>query len=217
MAKNTKNAKKTKSNNKNYKSSSKSTTTKKVDNVNNDKNKIINDTSTEKTPGMKILIFLGVVISCAVILYLMNYFFVQKSYIKINISTDKRMDYISVNNVEKAIVTQKYVSDLNYTMRYDVDTFKVIKYKNQDIFKYLKAEKILVSVEEGNKPQGCSVTYKENYTSCEVNVDARTKIYYFTKNNLTFKVTVKTPENNNYNEDLKQRINFMLDSFTIEK
>ncbi len=174
-----------------------------------------NNEEIEKTFGMKLLTFLGVVVSLATCVYLMNYFFVQKSYIKINISTDKKVDTIQVNGENTSIVTQKYVSDLGYTMRYDISTFKVFKYKNQDMFKYLEAEKIIVIVEKGTVPTNCTTPGEEVYNSCMITKDDYTKEYYITENDKTFKITVKTPGSNNYQEKIKARINYMLNSFEI--
>ncbi len=197
---------------------------KNIDYKNNKKSNIKNNVSSsksneniEKTFGMKILVFLGVIISLGICLYLMNYFFVEKSYLKINISTDKRVDYIKVNGKEESILTQKYVSDLNYSMRYDIDKFKVYKYKKQDIFKYLNAEKILVIVEKSTLPKNCVNKGTELYNSCVVTVDDFSKEYYISKNNETYKLTVKTPGPSDYKDEIKERINFMLSTFETTK
>ena len=184
---------------------------------NNSKPEIKKNDEIEKTFGMKVLVFLGVVISCGICIYLMNYFFVEKSYIKINISTDKKVDTIKINNQSKAILTQKYVSDLNYSMRYDIDNFKVFKYKKQDIFKFLNAEKILVIVEKGTTPKNCSTSDNEVYNSCMVTLDEYTKIYYVKENNNnTYKITVKTPNTSSNDRNIKSRIEYMLQSFEMK-
>ena len=182
-----------------------------MDNTHKENNEI------EKTFGMKVLTFLGVVVSLATCLYLMNYFFVKKSYIKINISTDKRVDNIKISDETTSIITQKYVSDLGYNMRYDISTFKVFKYKSQDMFKYLDAEKILIIVEKGIIPSNCSTPGDEIYNSCMIIKDDFTKEYYITENGKTFKITVKTPGANDYKEEIKARINYILNSFEITK
>lgn len=182
---------------------------------NKSKNSKSNSDEIEKTFGMKVLIFLGVVVSLLICIYLMNYFFVKKSYLKINISTDKKVETIKIAGTNTTILTQKYVSDLGYSMRYDIDTFKVFKYKNQDMFKYINAEKILVIVEKGAAPQNCNRTNEELFNSCVVKIDNYTNEYYITSNNKTYKVTVKTPGSPNYTEDIKSRINYMLNSFEI--
>lgn len=169
----------------------------------------------EKTFEMKVLIFLGVVISCVICIYLMNYFFVQKSYLKINISTDKRVDTINVSGNDETILTQKYVSDLSYNMRYDIDTFKVVKYKKQDMFKYNKAEKILVIVEKSTIPSNCITAGDEVHNSCVITVDDYTKLYYVKEQGLTYKITVKTPDSSHYDDKIKSRINFMLSTFEV--
>ncbi len=190
---------------------------KKASNNKSNSKKVEPNSEIEKTFGMKVLVFFGVIISCAICIYLMNYFFVKKSYIKINISTDKKVDYIKINGSDQAIITQKFVSDLNYSMRYDVDTFKVVKYRNQDMYKYVDAEKIFVIVEKGVTPAQCSTPGEEIYNSCMITLDDFSTEYYVTKNKRTYKITVKTPGKNNYKEEIKSRINYMLNSFEPTK
>lgn len=147
----------------------------------------------------------------------MKYFFVDKNYIKINMSTDKKLEYITINNEEELISTQKYVSDLNYTMRYDIDHFSIMKYRGQDIYKYINAEKILVIVEKSILPSQCSISANSYYDSCIVKIDNYTKEYYISGNNITYKITVKTPNINEYEQNVNSRINYMLKSFKIVK
>ncbi len=171
---------------------------------------------TRNTIIMKILIFLGVVILCGIIIYLMNYFFVQKSYIKINMSTDKKLEYIMLNGKEELITTQKYVSDLSYSMRYDVDNFKVFKYKSQDIYKYLTDEKILIIVEETMLPTTCSAGSLEmGYNNCYVKIDNYTEEHFVSSNGKTYRLTVKTPNNTLLDKNIEDRINYMLNSFEM--
>lgn len=171
---------------------------------------------TRNTIIMKILIFLGVVILCGIIIYLMNYFFVQKSYIKINMSTDKKLEYVMLNGKEELITTQKYVSDLSYSMRYDVDNFKVFKYKSQDIYKYLTDEKILIIVEETMLPTTCSAGSLEmGYNNCYVKIDNYTEEHFVSSNGKTYRLTVKTPNNTLLDKNIEDRINYMLNSFEM--
>lgn len=164
---------------------------------------------------MKILVFLGVVILCGVIIYLMNYFFVEKSYIKINISTDKKLNYITLAGKEQLITTQKYVSDLEYSMRYDVDNFTVFKYKNQDIYKLLNDEKNLIVIEKSLLPDSCtSGVLDMEYNNCYVKVDSYTEEHYISTNGKTYKITVKN-SNNLKTSDIKERMNYMLNSFEM--
>lgn len=174
-----------------------------------------NNKIEKKSILAKILVVAGVVILTAIILYLMKYFFVDKNYIKINMSTDKKLEYITINNKEELVSTQKYVSDLNYTMRYDIDRFSIMKYRGQDIFKYKDAEKILVIVEKSILPSQCSSTNDSYYDNCIVKLDNYTKEYYISKNNSTYKITVKTPNISEYEQNVNARINYMLKSFNI--
>lgn len=166
--------------------------------------------------AQKALIVLGVIVLCLIIIYLMNYFFVQKNDIKINMSTDKKVEYITINNKDELITTQKYVSDLNYTMRYDINNFSMFKYRNQDIFKYKSAEKILVIVEKSTFPKSCSsITTSSDYDNCLVKVDNYTKEYYIKENDKTYKITVKTPNINEFEQNINVRINYMIKSFDV--
>ncbi len=164
-----------------------------------------------------LLIIAGVVVLCTTLIYLMKYFFIDKSYIKINMSTDKKLEYITINNKEELISTQKYVSDLNYTMRYDIDNFKVLKYRGQDIYKYKNAPRILVIVERTVLPENCMNTSNSYYDSCIVEVDDYTEEYYISDNNKTYKITVKTPNLNDFEQNINARIDYMLKSFSIVK
>lgn len=170
----------------------------------------------KNTVIMKILTFLGVVIFGFILIYLMYYFFVTKSDIKINMSTDKKLEYITIEGNEELIATQKYVSDLNYTMRYDINNFKVFKYKNQDIYKNLNDERVLVVVEKSNIPSNCVTTPAENeYNNCYIKVDDYTEEHYISTSAIIYKITIKTPGTVEYKEGVSTRINYMLNSFNI--
>lgn len=165
---------------------------------------------------MKVLVFLGVVIFCFILVYLMYYFFVEKSDIKINISTDKKLEYIMIAGAEELVSTQKYVSDLNYNMRYDINNFKVFKYKSQDIYKNLNDERILVVVEKSIMPTNCVSTPAENeYNNCYIKVDDYTEEHYISKSETVYKITIKTPGKAEYSDNTKTRVDYMLDSFEI--
>lgn len=165
---------------------------------------------------MKTLTFLGVVIFGFILIYLMYYFFVMKSDIKINMSTDKKLEYMTIEGNEELIATQKYVSDLNYTMRYDINNFKVFKYKTQDIYKNLNDERVLVVVEKSNIPANCVTTPAENeYNNCYIKVDDYTEEHYISTSAIVYKITIKTPGTTEYKEGVSTRINYMLDSFNI--
>lgn len=162
---------------------------------------------------MNILVFLGVILLSLTIIYLMNYFFVEKNYIKINMSTDKKVEYIKINGKDELMTTQKYVSDLGYKMRYDVNNFKIFKYKTQDIYRFITAEKVLVIIEPSLIPESCGTTTNSYYDSCFIKVDSYTKEYYLSENTKSFKITVKTPTINDTDQNIISRIEYMLNSF----
>ncbi len=184
---------------------------------NSQKNTNKKSTNTKKLSKneiiMKVLVVLGVIVLCVAIIYLMNYFFVEKNYIKINMSTDRKMEYINVGQEEVLITTQKYVSDLDYSMRYDTNAFKVFKYRNQDIFKYLDSEKVLVVVEKASLPEACSNGGSSAYSSCVITVDNYTEERYISTNGEVYKLTIKTPSSSEYKDDIKSRISYMLGTF----
>lgn len=185
-------------------------------NINKSKNEKNNNINVKNSIIMKILVFWGVVILCFILVYLMYHFFVKESDIKINMSTDKQIEYISVNNEEKMIITQKYVSDLFYSMRYDINEFRVFKYKEQDIYKNLNDERILLAVEKSTLPTSCTkITSSNEYNSCYVKVDDFTESYYVSSDDNTYMITIKTPGSIEYKEETKANINQMLKSFSI--
>ena len=164
---------------------------------------------------MKFLTFLGIVVFFIALVYLMNYFFVEKSYLQINMSTDKKLEYMTFNGKEELVPTQKYVSDLNYSMRYDVDKVTVFKYKKQDIFKFIDAEKILVVIEHSDFPSRCNVNDLENdQNNCTVRVNDYTLEYYIQSGQTVFKITIKTPNGAEEDETNQKRIDYMINSFT---
>lgn len=178
--------------------------------------KVLNEAIPTNSFVMKTLVFLGVAIFCFILIYLMYHFFVEKSDIKINMSTDKQMEYITIEGNEELIMTQKFVSDLFYSMRYDVNEFKVFKYKEQDIYKNLNDERILVVVEKSLLPTNCTkVTSQNEYNSCYIKIDNYTEYYYISSQEKVYKLTIKTPGVSEYNEGIKTRINQMLKTFTI--
>lgn len=165
---------------------------------------------------MKFLVFLGVLIFFFILVYLMYYFFVAKSDIQTNMSTDKKLEYVMIEGVEELVTTQKYVSDLNYSMRYDTNYFKVFKYKHQDIYKNLKDERILVVVEKSSAPSNCVQTSLNNeFNNCYIKIDDYTELHYISKSTDVYKITVKTPGIFEYDEGIKTRINNMISTFAI--
>ncbi len=165
---------------------------------------------------MKVLTFGGVVILFVIAFLLSKYFFVDKSYIKVNMSTDKKLEYITIEGQEELIATQKYVSDLDYSMRYDIEKFKVLKAKNQDLYKFLNDERVMVFVSKADSPSNCTSTgLDNNYNNCFIRVDDYTEEYYISSNGITYKVMVRTPNTTEYQEGVRVRIQYMLNSFEM--
>ena len=193
-------------NNKNKNTKSNNNTYKKNNNSKDSQNTII----------MKVLVVLGVIIFCASILYLMNYFFIEHNDIKINMSTDKKVEYITIDGEDTLITTQKYVSDLNYNMRYDVNNFTVFKYHNQDFYKYKDAEKVIIIVEKSTLPTGCIVEDNDKeYSKCTLEIDDFTEENYISLKGNTYKLTVKSPNTNKYEKSIKDRVDYMLNTFEM--
>ena len=164
----------------------------------------------------KALTFVGIAFLFMSLLYLINYFFVKKSNLTINISTDKKVEYLTIKKEETLIVTQKYVSDLDYSMRYDINSFKVFKYKDKDIFSFLRDCKIVLSIEKSTMPKNCAkTTFDNEYSSCYVKVDSFTQEYYFSKDKKVYKIVIKLSEDNKNKEVATTEINYMLNSFNI--
>lgn len=214
MASNTKNKNNQKKVNNNKKSNSNITKSEKT--LVSKKHLAEKEVNRKNSFIMKILVVLGVTIFCFVLVYLMYHFFVEKSDIKINMSTDKQMEYITLEGEEELIITQKFVSDLSYSMRYDVNEFKVFKYKSQDIYKNLNDERVLVVVEKSTLPTNCTeATSQTEYNNCYVKVDDYTENHYISLDNQVYKITIKTPNSVEYEEGIKARINHMLKTFVI--
>lgn len=166
---------------------------------------------------MKALVFGGVILLGVTIVYVMYHFFVVKSDIMINMSTDKQIVFLTVDGEEETVVTQKYISDLNYSMRYDISQFRVFKYKDQDIYKNMLNETILVVVEKSTLPSNCSTGNTDaEYNNCYVKVDNFTENHYLSKDNNVYKITIKNPGTEVYDKSIKERINYMVESFAMQ-
>lgn len=197
----------------NTKSNSKRTLTKKGVSKKKINNKLI---TKNKTSSRKVLEVLAVIIFSFTIIYLTYHLFVEKSCIKINMSTDKKSEYIILEGEKELISTQKYVSDLGYSMRYDINKFNVFKYKEQDIYNFLYNNEVLVIVEKSNLPASCSVSLTEmGYNNCYIKQNKETDVYYISTNGKTYKITVKSPSSTEYEEGVKARISYMINSFKI--
>ena len=164
----------------------------------------------------KILVTLGVIVFFVIIVYLMNYFFVEHNDIKINMSTDKKVEFINIDGEDTLITTQKYVSDLKYSMRYDVNNFRVFKYREQDFYKYKDAEKVIVIVGKSVLPKSCTEEEDDNgYSKCTLEVDDYTEENYISFNGETYKITIKNPNNDVYRNKIKARVDYMIKSFEM--
>ncbi len=182
--------------------------------------KKIEEVSNEK-PNIflkKLLIFIGVLVLFIIIVFIMKYFFVDKSNIGINYSTDKKLEYITLEGEKELISTQKYISELGYNMRYDVERFKVFNYKNQDIYRFVDNERVLVLVEKSSLPSDCNAEPLENgYNNCYKYIDDTMDEYYISFNNKTYRIIIKTPGGKEFQEGVKVRINYMINSFGINE
>ena len=180
----------------------------------------IEEVSNEK-PNIflkKLLIFIGVLVLFIIIVFIMKYFFVDKSNIGINYSTDKKLEYITLEGEKELISTQKYISELGYNMRYDVERFKVFNYKNQDIYRFVDNERVLVLVEKSSLPSDCNAEPLENgYNNCYKYIDDTMDEYYISFNNKTYRIIIKTPGGKEFQEGVKVRINYMINSFGINE
>ena len=194
-------------NNKTRKNTNKKITKKKYSPKNVEKNTMV----------MKILMVLGTILLLMAVLYFMYYFFIEKNNLKVNMSTDKQLEYITLEGEEELITTQKFVSDLEYSMRYDINNFTVFKYKQQDIYKFEEDERILIVVERSGLPNSCDASSSLDmaYNNCYVQVDNYTEEYYISTNGRTYKITVKAPNTSEYVEGIKSRMNYMINTFEM--
>lgn len=177
------------------------------------KNKKNNDKIDKKG---NVIIFIGVIILLIISILLMKYFFVDKNNIKENYSTEKQLVYITLEGQDELIATQKYKSTLGYNMRYDIERFKVFKYKEQDIYKFKANEEVVVLVEKSSLPTDCnSKPLETGYNNCFKIIDDSMEEYYLTLNNKTYRILVKCPNTPEYREGVKARIRYMLGSFEI--
>ncbi len=171
----------------------------------------------EENYQAKLIILVGVIILITISVLLMKHFFVDKSNITENYSTDKQLVYIKLEGQDELISTQKYKSTQGYNMRYDIERFKVFKYKDQDIFKFIGNDQVLVVVEKSDLPSDCnSEPLETGYNNCYKMINDNMEEYYLTSNGKTYRILVKCPNTPEYSEGVKERIKYMLGSFEIE-
>lgn len=205
-----KNNKNTKANSKNIANVKKQNSTEKVKNE-------ITKQNDKKNTIMNILILLGVAILCFVTVYLMNYFFVKHNNINTNYSTDKQLSEIQIEGQSEIISTQKYISDLGYNMRYDINNFVVFKHNNKDYYKFKHNDNVIVKVESSSVPTNCTNQVLETtLNNCYRKLDNYTEEYYITSNSKTFKVTIKSPNSSEYTSSVRTRIEIMLETFKVD-
>ena len=92
----------------------------------------------DKSFKKKLIIFISTILLVILIAGLIYYFFFKKLDLRNNISTDKQFETIEVDGKKEQLVTQKFISGLGYSMRYDVDSYQVFKYNDSDIYKNIK-------------------------------------------------------------------------------
>lgn len=176
-------------------------------------NKIVNN---RNSIIMKILVFLGVIVFCITIVYLMYHFFFRNSNIDVNYSTDKKTEYIELEGNEEVIATQKYISDLGYSMRYDVERFKVMKYKNQDFFRFIDNDRVFIVIEKKETPKTCTESLlNTEYNNCYLKISFDTEEYYISNKGKSYRITLKSPDDIEFEEGVKGRIRYMLNTFKI--
>ncbi len=174
--------------------------------------------SAKKVDNRKPLEILGVIILFIAIIYGVYYFFFKNSDITKNMSTDKKFDYIDVagKTDPDLIATQKYVSDLDYSMRYDIEQFRVLKVKGNDIYKYLKSDGVALMVSKSEIPSNCvNASLDMLYSTCLIKIDKDTEEYYVGTSEGAYKITIKTNYFATHADGFKERVNYMLSSFII--
>ena len=172
----------------------------------------------DKSFKKKLILIIGTTLFLILVIFLMYYFFFKKADLQINISTDKKFEFVYFNNEKTQFITQKYISDLGYSMRYDIENFKVFKYQDQDIYKCTTNSDIVIKIEKATLPSVCSkssTTEKFTYNSCEYLNDLANEEYYLYDKNNIYKITLSLPDElknqNNYGEITDR----MLSSFNI--
>lgn len=167
----------------------------------------------DKSFKKKIIIFSGTILVLLLLFSLMYYFFYKRVDLQMNISTDKKFEFVYFDGEKTQFTTQRYISDLGYSMRHDVENFEVFKYKEQDIYKCITNSEIVLSVEKTSIPKVCNVNIvrlDSAYNNCEVTIDDAIKEYYIYDKKDAYKVTISIPpelkEENNYGDIIERMI-----------
>ena len=157
-------------------------------------------------------------IASIIVIYLFHFFFIRNSDINTNYSTDKKIEYITINGKEELLSSQKFISDLEYSMRYDTERFVVFKYRKQDFYRFKENERVFLVIEEADVPSPCVKSELETeYNNCYIKVDDSTEEYYLSSNKGSYRIMVKSPNVKEFNDGIKNRINYMITTFKIEK
>lgn len=174
-----------------------------------------NDKSFKK----KFILFVGTVLFLLIIVSLMYYFFYKKVDLQMDISTEKKFEFVYFDGEKTQFTTQKYISSLGYSMRYDIENFEVFKYKEQDVYKSITNSDVVLSVEKTEIPKVCKINIvrlDSTYNNCEVAIDDGLKEYYIYDKKDVYKVLISLPpelkEKNNYGDIIEK----MITTFKIE-
>lgn len=171
----------------------------------------------DKSFKKKVIIFISTIILVCLIFFLIYYFFFKKLDLINDISTDKSFETIEVNGTKEQLVTQKFVSSLGYSMRYDVDSYEVFKYNDSDIYKNTVDNNIVISVSKSKLPSICSLEKNDkfNYNSCELINGFDNQEFYIYENNIAYKIVISLPQESKDKNNSEIILNKMLNSFII--
>lgn len=171
----------------------------------------------DKSFKKKLIIFISTILLVILIAGLIYYFFFKKLDLRNNISTDKQFETIEVDGKKEQLVTQKFISGLGYSMRYDVDSYQVFKYNDSDIYKNIKDNNVVISVSKAKLPDACNLEKNEkfDYSSCElINGYDNLEYYIYEKKNI-YKIVVSLPQESKDVNNNEIIVNKMLNSFKI--
>ena len=170
-----------------------------------------------KSKGLlKIIIAICIIFICVCAIFFIKDLFKENGDTKLNYSTEEKEVTIMLEGQEESITTKKYVSDLGYSMRYDIDRFEVSKNKNQDVYKFIYNDEVIVFVEKSSLPKNCEkASLKNDYNNCHKYIDETKEEYYIYDGDKVYKVLIKTPGGTEYSEGVKVRINYMINTFKI--
>jgi hypothetical protein len=127
---------------------------------------------------------------------------------------EKFNDVIYIEGEEETINVAKYNSHLGFSINYDVDLFSLnVKNDSRIIISFKEDNTIYLSIEKLEKND-----YLELYKKESISKEVDNYMYNYTylrNNNSYYRLTTVVPNNSEY-EDLYIRLNYMIDSFTID-